>query len=75
MFFRFLWLYSSSVLTFDFLYHDNCVVLMSVFCITSFSLFAAQAGASRVIAVEASEKMASISSQVKRPLLVTYSPL
>lgn len=43
------------------LYVTN-VILSYAFSI--FSLFAAQAGASRVIAVEASEKMAAVATQV-----------
>lgn len=44
--------------------------LVSLLFISPFySLFAAQAGASRVIAVEASEKMAAVATQVNFPLI------
>ncbi|RVW36398.1 putative protein arginine N-methyltransferase 3 [Vitis vinifera] len=53
---------------------DTLLGLFLIFSVTS--LFAAQAGASRVIAVEASEKMASVATQVAKDngLLWSASP-
>ncbi|KAF9597858.1 hypothetical protein IFM89_021943 [Coptis chinensis] len=55
----------------------KCATVMDVGCGTGIlSLFAAQAGASRVIAVEASEKMAAVASQIAKDngMLLDGSP-
>lgn len=51
---------------------DTLLGLFLIFSVTS--LFAAQAGASRVIAVEASEKMASVATQVTFLILLLFRP-